>query len=47
MVPFFRGGWEGGGGSYSSKILFSLADILARGSFPTREAQCLKNPSKF
>ena len=24
-----------------------IADILARGSLPTRQTQCLKNPSKF
>ena len=29
------------------QILFYFAEILNRGSFPVRETQCLKNPSKF
>ena len=29
------------------QILFDIFEILNRGSLPVREAQCLKNPSKF
>ena len=41
---FFWG--EGMFGPLLPKILFDLSEVLNRDSLPTRQTQCLKNPSK-
>ena len=44
MTSFFWGGgeWGEGFGLLIPQILFDLAEILTRGSFPIRQTQCLK-----
>ena len=44
MAPFLKCGWAR---ALAPQTFFDLAEILNRDSLPTRQTQCLKNPSKF